>query len=92
MRDLAMGQICMGGSGSGSGIHRRGPGNQGKTDWTRRESMFSAWYGRCYTRTIVDGPRNFEPWSTEKTTPELAPSPLLISTPHEREDVEPLQV
>ncbi|GFU63193.1 hypothetical protein TNCV_3466171 [Trichonephila clavipes] len=30
-----------------------------------------------------DGPRNFEPWSSDVTTPELAP-PLLTTTPHQR--------
>ncbi|GFU17569.1 hypothetical protein TNCV_3988971 [Trichonephila clavipes] len=34
---------------------------------------------RCYTRLFGDGPRNFEPWSNARTTPELAP-PLLTTT------------
>ncbi|GFW92694.1 hypothetical protein TNCV_520101 [Trichonephila clavipes] len=37
-----------------------------------------------YTRAFGDGPRNFEPWSSDVTTPELAP-PLLTTTPHQRE-------
>ncbi|GFW51022.1 uncharacterized protein TNCV_3593041 [Trichonephila clavipes] len=39
-----------------------------------------------YTRAFGDGPRNFEPWSSDVETPELAP-PLLTTTPHQREDV-----
>ncbi|GFW42469.1 uncharacterized protein TNCV_4256641, partial [Trichonephila clavipes] len=39
-----------------------------------------------YTRAFGDGPRNFEPWSSDV---ELAP-PLLTTTPHQREDVSAL--
>ncbi|GFT15438.1 uncharacterized protein TNCV_3264551 [Trichonephila clavipes] len=42
-----------------------------------------------YTRAFGDGPRNFEPWSNDGTTPELAP-PLLTTTPHQWEDVSAL--
>ncbi|GFV97865.1 uncharacterized protein TNCV_2021801 [Trichonephila clavipes] len=44
---------------------------------------------RNYTRTFGDGPRNFEPWSSNLMTPELEP-PLLTTTPHQREDVSAL--
>ncbi|GFW40597.1 hypothetical protein TNCV_4824331 [Trichonephila clavipes] len=40
-------------------------------------------------RAFGDGPRNFEPWSSEWMTPELA-STLLTTTPHPREDVSAL--
>ncbi|GFT00420.1 uncharacterized protein TNCV_1981611 [Trichonephila clavipes] len=45
-----------------------------------------SWEGSCsppgYTRAFGDGPRNFEPWSSG--------TPLLTSTPHQREDVSAL--
>ncbi|GFW15661.1 uncharacterized protein TNCV_3581591 [Trichonephila clavipes] len=44
---------------------------------------------RHYTRAFGDGPRNFEPWSSDVLTLELAP-PLLTTTPHQREDVSAL--
>ncbi|GFU62923.1 uncharacterized protein TNCV_40731 [Trichonephila clavipes] len=40
------------------------------------------------TRAFGDGPRNFEPWSSSWTTPELAPP--LTTTPHQREDISAL--
>ncbi|GFX43678.1 uncharacterized protein TNCV_511271 [Trichonephila clavipes] len=42
-----------------------------------------------YTRAFGDGPRNFEPWSSDVPTPELASS-LLTTPPHQREDVSAL--
>ncbi|GFY33203.1 hypothetical protein TNCV_1240541 [Trichonephila clavipes] len=39
-----------------------------------------------YTRAFGDGPRHFEPWSSDVDEPVLA-SPLLTTTPHQREDV-----
>ncbi|GFV35782.1 hypothetical protein TNCV_913721 [Trichonephila clavipes] len=33
-------------------------------------------------RAFGDGPHNFEPWSSDVTTPELAP-PSLTTTPHQ---------
>ncbi|GFW00745.1 hypothetical protein TNCV_2305181 [Trichonephila clavipes] len=43
-----------------------------------------------YTRAFGDGPRYFDPRSSDVwTTPELAP-PLLTTTPHQREDVSAL--
>ncbi|GFT54741.1 uncharacterized protein TNCV_5001161 [Trichonephila clavipes] len=42
-----------------------------------------------YTRAFGDGPRNFEPWSSDADDTELAP-PLLTTTPHHREDVSAL--
>ncbi|GFU78958.1 hypothetical protein TNCV_307991 [Trichonephila clavipes] len=44
---------------------------------------------KSYTRAFGDGPRNFEPWSSDVDAPELAP-PLLTTTPHQREDVSAL--
>ncbi|GFT24498.1 uncharacterized protein TNCV_3253111 [Trichonephila clavipes] len=41
-----------------------------------------------YTRAFGDGPRNFEPWSSD-VDDTLAP-PLLTTTPHQREDVSAL--
>ncbi|GFV25011.1 hypothetical protein TNCV_884771 [Trichonephila clavipes] len=29
-----------------------------------------------YMRAFADGPRNFEPWSSDVVTPELAPQPM----------------
>ncbi|GFX19685.1 hypothetical protein TNCV_2075931 [Trichonephila clavipes] len=34
-----------------------------------------------YSRAFGDGPRHFEPWSSDETTPELVSSPLLTTTP-----------
>ncbi|GFU50816.1 uncharacterized protein TNCV_2495201 [Trichonephila clavipes] len=40
-------------------------------------------------KAFGDGPRNFEPWSSDWTTLELAP-PLLTTKPHQREDISAL--
>ncbi|GFV19437.1 hypothetical protein TNCV_3663701 [Trichonephila clavipes] len=40
-----------------------------------------------YSRAFGDGPRNFEPWSSDvDDTCELVP-PILTTTPHQREDI-----
>ncbi|GFW57448.1 uncharacterized protein TNCV_543581 [Trichonephila clavipes] len=39
-----------------------------------------------YTRAFGDGPRHFEPWSSDVDDTELAPL-LPTTTPHQREDV-----
>ncbi|GFW66435.1 hypothetical protein TNCV_3309541 [Trichonephila clavipes] len=39
-----------------------------------------------YARAFGDGPRNFEPWSSNEEDTR-AESPLLTATPHQREDV-----
>ncbi|GFX61473.1 HTH_48 domain-containing protein [Trichonephila clavipes] len=38
------------------------------------------------TEVFGDGPRNVEPWSNDRTTPELEPL-FLTSTPHQWEDI-----
>ncbi|GFW19257.1 uncharacterized protein TNCV_255841 [Trichonephila clavipes] len=42
-----------------------------------------------YTRAFGDGPRNFEPWSSD-VEPWSSDPPLLTTKPHQREDVSAL--
>ncbi|GFT87593.1 uncharacterized protein TNCV_4302211 [Trichonephila clavipes] len=42
-----------------------------------------------YTRAFGDGPRNFEPWSSDVDDTWVG-TPLLTTTPHQREDVSAL--
>ncbi|GFT92953.1 hypothetical protein TNCV_740961 [Trichonephila clavipes] len=40
-----------------------------------------------YIRAFGDGPRNFEPWSSDEDDTRAVTTTLLTTTPHPREDV-----
>ncbi|GFV37255.1 hypothetical protein TNCV_92281 [Trichonephila clavipes] len=49
---------------------------------TSQNESFSSGLVICYTRAFGDGPRNYEPWSSDQDDTELAPrSPNYHSTP-----------
>ncbi|GFY04616.1 hypothetical protein TNCV_4416991 [Trichonephila clavipes] len=50
-----------------------------------REGQCNVWYNVSYTRASGDGPRNFEPWSSD-----VDDTPLLTAPQHQREDVSAL--